>query len=111
MADTWVRSLPRLKDLEARNGRITPVIMRFLSTTLLNRYNTLLQKHLLGKPAVVAIGEDASRNSGLADSITHALGRVQRNERAEALYAAIEQLSEVDQEIIYRRGIEQVSTA
>lgn len=110
VADTWLRSLPRLQDLEPRDGRITPVIMRFLSTTLLHRYNTLLQKHLLGKPAVVRIGPaDSKDDGGMADSVTHVLSGMERNERADALYAAIGELSESDQEVVYLRAIEQVS--
>ena len=109
VADAWLRTLPRLQGLEPRDGRITPVIMRFLSTTLLHRYNTLLQKHLLGKPAVVPIGaEDSRGDGGVADSVTHVLSRMERSERADALHAAIEELSDADQEVVYLRAIEQV---
>src|SRR5262245_6482251 len=40
--DVWVRVLPRLAGLKPRDGRMTPVVLRFASSTLLNRLNSLL---------------------------------------------------------------------
>ncbi|GJM45587.1 MAG: hypothetical protein DHS20C21_24290 [Gemmatimonadota bacterium] len=105
VADVWVRALPRLGDLEPRDGRITPVIMRFLSTTLVNRYNTILQKHVIGKPGRVDF--DAPEDD-LSASITQALGRLERDERRNAVHAAISQLAESDRELVFLRAIQQI---
>ena len=105
VADVWVRALPRLSDLEPRDGRITPVIMRFLSTTLVNRYNTILQKHVIGKPE--RVGFDAPKDD-LSASITQALGRLERDERKDAVHEAIAQLPESDRELVYLRAIQQI---
>jgi RNA polymerase sigma-70 factor (ECF subfamily) len=102
--DAWIAALPRLPDLPARDDRYTPVLMRFLSTALLNRSNTLLQKHLKGKP----LKESASSVlSKLADHATRAVSRTLRSEAGETLRAALAELSPQDREIVVLRGIEQ----
>jgi len=105
VADTWIRALPRLNELEPRNGRITPVIMRFLSTTLVNRYLTMLQKHVLGKPARVGIDEP---DGALSAAGTSALSRLGRDERRNAVHDAIARLGKSDAEIVYLRAIQQI---
>jgi RNA polymerase sigma factor (sigma-70 family) len=112
--DVWLTTLPRLPALPPRDGRYTPVLMRFLGTSLLNRCNTLAQKHLWGKPARV----DAVRRDG-ADTVdplqqlpadrSGVVSRACRSELSERVRQGIEELSAQDRELIVLRGIEQNS--
>lgn len=102
--DAWIAALPRLPDLPARDQRYTPVLMRFLSTALLNRSNTLVKKHLKGKPLKESFSEAASK---FADDATQAVSRTLRSEASDALRAALDDLSAQDRELIILRGIEQ----
>jgi len=47
--DVWAVAFPRLRGLDARDGRYTPVLVRFLSTTLLHRLEDLIDKHLISR--------------------------------------------------------------
>jgi RNA polymerase sigma-70 factor (ECF subfamily) len=110
--DVWVSSLPRLAGLQARDGRFTPVLVRFLATAVLNRCRTLAQKLLWGKPARQPLPEldDASASGGdgaLATDATNVVSRVVRADVADAVRAAIERLDEPDREVLVLRGIEQ----
>jgi RNA polymerase sigma factor (sigma-70 family) len=102
--DAWIAALPRLPDLPARDTRYTPVLMRFLSTALLNRSNTLLQKHVMGKPL-----RDTTTGvlSKLVEQTSAVVSRTARSEAYAALRTALDELSARDQEIVVLRGIEQ----
>ena len=106
--------LPRFSELEPRRGRLTPVLLRFLSTALLNRYGTLVQKHLLGKPLRAEAPPGGSTGSadplaGLSADQTSIMSQAARNETCARLLAAMDELSEDDRELIVLRSIEQVS--
>lgn len=99
--DAWVVALPRLADLTAREGRLTPVLLRFLSTVVVNRVRNLLQeraRHGTHGP----LDEVAAERSGAA---TQAM----RMERSTVVHAAIAELEEADREILLLRGVEQVT--
>jgi RNA polymerase sigma-70 factor (ECF subfamily) len=102
--DAWMAAIPGLPDLDPHDGRLTPVLMRYLSTALVNRANTLLQKHVMGKPLrEAAPGVLAERRADLTGAVT----RVLRSEAHGALQAAIDRLDPGDREIVILRGIEQ----
>lgn len=104
--DVWVRVLPRLAGLKPREGRMTPVVLRFASTTLLHRVNSLLQTHLrrLGAPGEEGGAQDLAE---LPADTTGAVARLARDERAQAVHRALEELSPEDRAVIVLRGIEQ----
>jgi len=102
--DAWIAALPRLPDLPSRDGRYTPVLMRFLSTALLNRSNTLLQKHFQGKPLRESANSGISK---LADDASAVVSKTLRSEASARLRAALDQLPARDREIVVLRGIEQ----
>lgn len=112
VADVWVTMLPRLGDLNERSSRLTPVMLRFLSTTLLNKANHLLEKYL-ARPTHVP--SDSSRTAGgdlvdrLPAEISNATRVAQRQEAFTAVHAALAELDEKDHEVIVLRGIEQVA--
>ncbi len=106
VSEAWLVALPRLRQLPARNGRYTPVLLRFLSTTLVQRIYGLARSHLRERaatdpgpaPSVVADAE----TSGV---VTAAI----RRERADRVQATLETLEPMDRQLILLRGIEQLS--
>lgn len=111
--EVWRRTFHRLGDLEERNGRITPVLQKFLSTTLKYHYNNLLAKHIRGKPRrVVAAGsENADPLDQLLASVSSPGSRLVRQDEVDALYRALDELSADDREVVILRGLEQMPNA
>jgi RNA polymerase sigma-70 factor (ECF subfamily) len=110
--DVWVVALGRLREIPSRGGRFTPVLMRFLSTTLLHRLQALLRKHIRGKPARVVAeadgtGRDPDPLAGIAALTRGVVTRVVEHEHEAAVSEALEALGDADREIIVLRGIEQ----
>jgi len=112
--DVWVVALGKLADLPSREGRFTPVFMKFLSTTLLNRLQTLLKKHIFGKPARLEAGEADAPSRELLDVLPAetrgVVTRVLAREEEESVTAEIMNLDPADRDIIVLRGIEQNPT-
>ncbi|MFK7739840.1 MAG: RNA polymerase sigma factor [Planctomycetota bacterium] len=102
--DVWLITLPKLAELRPRNGRMTPVLLRFLSEVLVNRYGTLLQKFVHGKPMDRPVEDHL-----LAASSTAALDRACRSEEFETVLRCLENLSERDRRVLILRGIEQAN--
>ncbi len=111
--DAWAVALPKLAGLPPRDGRYSPVLLRFLSTTLLNRVNNLVKKHLRGdRPGVVPAGDGDSGGDPLnflpADASGVVTAAIKREVRSTVL-ECIDELEPIDREIIMLRGIEQHS--
>lgn len=104
--DTWRIALPKLRQLRERASRITPVLLRFLSGVLVNRYGTLLQKLVLGKPLIEAAEAEAMPASG-----STVFERATRHEDVETVRRCLEELDDRDQQVIVLRAIEQASNA
>jgi RNA polymerase sigma-70 factor (ECF subfamily) len=104
--DTWVRLLPRLAGLRPRDGRMTPVVLRFASTTLLNRLSSLLQTELRRDAAAGGRADD-ELVAELAAPDTELVSALVREERASAVRAAIDALAPEDRALVVLRGIEQ----
>jgi len=110
--DAWTVALPRLGDLVPRAGRYTPVLLKFLGTTLILRVQHLMRKHIreARKPAAgppdseAPEGEDQFRS--LPARQTTLLRRLIRRERRDLVTSALERLEERDRGIIILRGIE-----
>jgi RNA polymerase sigma factor (sigma-70 family) len=113
--DAWIVALPRLGELPARDGRYTPVLLRFLSTTLLHRINNLARRHIrngdLERPRPeedrrdLTAAEDpleqiAAEESGV---ITQAV----KHELQGVVTECLTELEERDREMIILRGVEQ----
>jgi len=111
--EAWAAVLPRLADMQPRDGRLTPVLLRFLSTALLNRYGTLMQKHvnqLRGASMGAAAASSAADPLALLSAEqTSVVSQVARGEVQARILAELEGLSERDREVIVLRSIEQVS--
>lgn len=101
--DVWLTALPRLSDLVARDGRWTPVVLRFLATTLVRKINHLLRKSIAiaRDPAAVGGGEQ------LPATDTGVVSRVSQREHWLSVSAAIDSLPSEERELLVLRGIEQ----
>ena len=107
VADVWVTMLPRLGELRERSSRLTPVLLKFLSRTLLNKANHRIERHL-ARPRHVGSGDSESELlDGLAADVTDASTLARRDEAYTALHEAIAELDETDREVLVLRGIEQ----
>lgn len=109
--DVWLVALPRLPDLADRDGRYTPVLLKFLSTTLLYRVDNLVAKHIRGKPrkesasgAGATVGSDPVER--LVDHRTGIVSRALRREATDVVSAALERLEDRDRELVILRGVE-----
>ena len=105
--DVWVRVIPRLADIEGLGGRVTPVVMRFLTSTLKNHYNNLLSEHIRGKAS--AIRADDSEVDQVATTVSDITSRVAHSQEIETLYKALDEMDPLDREVIMLRGLEQMS--
>jgi RNA polymerase sigma factor (sigma-70 family) len=110
--DVWLVALPKLPGLADRDGRYTPVLLKFLSTTLLYRVNNLVEKHIRGKPCKESAAASAGDTTGadpvdrLADDRTGIVSRMLRREEVDVVSAALERLEAKDREIVILRGVE-----
>jgi len=108
--EVWLIALPRMADLIPRDGHCTPVLLRFLATTLLNIANNHLTRYLRTDARTVRSGS-TSRSPGLSRGLpslaTSVLGSVTRNEAQELLEDALEGLEADERELLVLRGIEQ----
>lgn len=106
--DVWARALPRLSTIEVREGRMTPVLVKFLSIALLRRVRDLFEKHVLGKKlAEAAEGVDTGDPlAALPAEQSGVVTRAVKKERQGLLAAAIDGLPPNDREVLVLRGIE-----
>jgi RNA polymerase sigma factor (sigma-70 family) len=100
--DVWAITLPRLTDLRARDGRWTPVLLKFLATTLLRRVH-----HLARRRARDGAADGGTDGGEPLAEWTGVVTRVHRRDAHDAVHDAIAELSEVDREVLVLRGIEQ----
>jgi RNA polymerase sigma-70 factor (ECF subfamily) len=102
--DTWARTLPQLARIEARDGRSTPVLMRFLSTTLLHQVNNSLRLRVhAAEPGTAAKPSLQELDAGTRGPLTKAM----RQESCALVQAAIDELEERDRTLVVLRAIEQ----
>lgn len=109
--DVWLRTLPRLGQLRPRDGRLVPVLLTWLGTTLRRRARDLLETALRRQQVVpVADGGDTLLPEVPA-ATRGVVSRVLEAEGHGLVAQAIEALPEMDREIVVLRGIEQVPVA
>jgi RNA polymerase sigma factor (sigma-70 family) len=107
---TWAVVIPRLADLEARDGRLTPVLVRFLGSTLLRIFTDTLRGRL-GRERRNGVPDPDAVLRGVPKEAMSASERAIRSEQAEALFRGISELAEPDREILVLRGLEQAPYA
>ncbi len=101
--EAWAIALPRLGGLDARAGRETPVLLRFLATTILNLVNNLARRALRRGtgPLDTDVRASAPGPATLAGS----------RDAQDSVRAAIADLPDADREILVLRGIEGLEPA
>jgi RNA polymerase sigma factor (sigma-70 family) len=106
--DVWTVTLPKLGSLHAREGRWTPVLMKYLSSVLLFQFNNLARRYI--RRGEVEVPQSRSSDSGASDpaaATTQVLEAVLRQEREALLHETLQQLTASDQEVLLLRGLEQ----
>ena len=111
--EVWAIALPRLPELVARDGRLTPVLVKFLSTTLLRRVNRMLEGYLRGdrprREGSLAGGRSAPAPDPAAPSADGVTAFARRAELSAAVHAAIDALPSGERDAVVLRGVEQLS--
>lgn len=108
--EVWAVALPRLPYLTSRSKRWTPVLVKFLSTTLLHKANKIVRRYIRDKRNQTE-SDRSGRDDVLAQvpaGISGVLTRADRRERIAKVRAAIDELEPTDREILILRGIEQL---
>lgn len=111
VSEVWLVALNRLKDLRPRDERFTPVLMKFLSTTLLYRVNNLIHKHLSTSKRQRSAPRDTVGEEHLswfqAETGEVVNGIVEKESQGVVL-KALKSMEDEDREIIVLRVIEQM---
>jgi RNA polymerase sigma-70 factor (ECF subfamily) len=107
--EVWIVVLPKLSSLEARDGRWTPVLLRYMSTTLLHKVNGLFRKHRTREAIDGGHEGDSGTRTKARAEFTGPSTSIDRDEACRRVRACIERLEPAEREIIVLRGIEQLS--
>ncbi len=108
--DVWIRTLPRLGQLRERDGRLTPVLLAWLGTTLRRRARDLLET-ALRRHRTVPLADGGDVLPEVPEATRGVVSRVVYAENHGLVSNAIAALSEADREIVLLRGVEQVPVA
>lgn len=111
VADVWATSLPRLEVIRPVEGHYARVVVKYLSSVMLNRIRELTRRLVReGRSR----GGGAAMESGIGDGLdalpdeaSGVLTRVLREERRGSVLELLEDLSEDDRRIVVMRAIEQ----
>lgn len=102
--EAWAVALPRMPELTPRDGRLTPVLLRFLATTMTHRIKKLLQRRVTQSQVSV----DGSDWAGeLPASTSGVITQAFRHEQQDLVREQIDELEEIDRNVLILRGIEQ----
>lgn len=104
--DVWTIVLTRTPELVPSHGRLLPVFIRYLGTTLLRHTNNLLRKHAQRQ---VGLDLDGAQAPGTSPSAI--LRQVERSETCGMVRALIGGLSPEEQEVLVLHGIEGLRVA
>lgn len=103
--DAWLAALPKLQELIAGNDRRrTPVLLKYLSNTIVFRIRDLARRHARGAPEPAM-----PPPSEIPAAVSGAVTRACRRERHDELHRQLDELEPQDREILLLRGIEQLS--
>jgi RNA polymerase sigma-70 factor (ECF subfamily) len=109
---TWAIALGRLETIQPRGDRYTPVLMRFLSSVLLQDYRNLLRKHINRPRELQADRESRDTSEDQMAQIPATTSGVTtkavRSARVAELWEAMQKLPDEDREVLILRGIEQL---
>ncbi|MCA8952897.1 MAG: sigma-70 family RNA polymerase sigma factor [Planctomycetes bacterium] len=108
--EVWAVAFLRLAGLEARDGRLTPVLSAFLARTMRHKALNWLRRRATGQRGrlVGPAGESQSASTLAVDTVD-AIRRAIALEREDLLARALAALDEADREILILRGLEEHS--
>lgn len=106
--DVWVVAVDRIAHLEEKGGRVTPVLLSFLSSVMLHRYRDHLRDFLRTKRLGGNSTAELTPVDKLPDEVTGALTRCVRSEAETSLWERLSELGERDRRVVILRGIEQL---
>jgi RNA polymerase sigma factor (sigma-70 family) len=114
VAQTWSVFLEKLRGgalkLTPRDGRLTPVVLKYLSSVLHNVYRDRLKAALRSPEITAADARHDARDPGAsaAADLTSVSAAAMRDERASALAAALDRLPRATRELVVLRAVEQL---
>ena len=107
--DAWVAALPKLPSLvEDPTRRRTPILLKYLSTTVVMRIRHLARQHARVKERTAPTDSTPPGEQLLSIEQSGAITRAVRGEQRSQLHDALAELPAKDREIVLLRGIEQV---
>ena len=109
--EAWLVALPKLAELQARDGRYAPVLVRFLSTTMALKINNLLRKQARrgprdSQPSSGAVEADFDALEQYPADVTGAVTHAVRSELVDQVRQSLDELPEKDREVIVLRGVQ-----
>ncbi|MCA8975750.1 MAG: sigma-70 family RNA polymerase sigma factor [Planctomycetes bacterium] len=107
--EAWLVLLPRLGSLPPRDGRLTPVLLSYLSTTIINKLNNLIRRELRRRLHHGATTDD-DPVADLAGPRSEVISAIVHREAQSQVRDLLEELPQQDREILLLRGIEQQPT-
>ncbi|MFN3241767.1 MAG: RNA polymerase sigma factor [Planctomycetota bacterium] len=105
--EAWMVLLPRLAGVEPRDGRLTPVLLKFLSSTILGKVRNLLRREVRRATASLDALPAAAPPEALAGPRSEVVSSVVRRERVCKVREVLDELGDDDREVLLLRGIEQ----
>ncbi len=102
--DVWAAVLPKLGTLELRSPRVTPVLLSYLTTGVVNRIRDQVEKYLTQR---LTRDSDDEVLEDLRDPVSGILTKAVRSEAVGRVHRALAELGSGDREIVIRRGLEQ----
>ncbi len=108
--EVWVVTLDRFGDLEEKGGRVTPVLLKFLTGVMLNKYRDHLRNFVRIHPVGTSTTLTTERASieRLPDDVSGVVTKSIRSEAEASLWESLVRLSEEDRRVVILRGIEQL---
>lgn len=111
--EAWAQALPQLKDLVPRDGKWTPMLLKFLSVIVLRRLNDHLRTALRRRGGQIGRGgtehSHADPLQGAPAEISGIVTRLARSQQRCAVQSALDELPEDERQVVLLRGIEQQS--
>jgi RNA polymerase sigma factor (sigma-70 family) len=105
--EAWLTVLPRLGELVPREGRLTPVLVRYLASTIRNRVRNLLRAEVR-RAGTVGIEPNDEAVPVLPAEQSGVVTKVIRSELSDRIAALLTELTADDREIVLLRCIEQL---
>lgn len=102
--ELWLAVMPKLGQISPRNGRLTPVLLTYLTTSLVRRIGALARRQATRGDHEVPLLEDHDASEETLSIVSLAV----RGETQARVRTSLDELSEGDRSIIVLRAFEQM---